>query len=251
MDNVIEIRNVSKSFGKQHILRGVDLDIPEGKITVIMGLSGTGKSVLLKAILGLLVPDEGKITVYGVDFQHSNRRQRGEVLRRMGMCFQNAALFDSMNARENVAFPLREHLNLDEAELNTRVDDALHLVGLDQIGTKNPSELSGGMRKRVGLARALVLKPDIVLFDEPTTGLDPILSDVIIQNIKVTHDSLHYTSIIVTHELRLTFDIGDHVALLLQGKIAFDGTAEEFKNSEDPRVQQFIAGQSHGPIEVQ
>ena len=251
MDNVIEVRNVSKSFGKHHILRGVDLNVPKGKITVLMGLSGTGKSVLLKAILGLLTPDAGTITIYGVDFQHAKRKERGEILRRLGMCFQNAALFDSMNARENVAFPLREHLDLEEPEINSRVDEVLHLVGLDNLGVKNPSELSGGMRKRVGLARALVLKPDIILFDEPTTGLDPILSDVIIQNIKATHESFGYTSIIVTHELRLTFEIGDHVALLLNGKIAFDGTAEEFKNCKDPSVRQFIAGQAIGPIEVQ
>jgi phospholipid/cholesterol/gamma-HCH transport system ATP-binding protein len=251
-NSIIVAKGLSKQFGKHVVLSGVNLEIQRGKITVLMGLSGTGKSVLLKHILGLLQPDSGSLFVDGVDVVHARREERRQVLRKIGMCYQNSALFDSMTARENVAFPLREHMKLEEAALQARVDEVLGMVGLSNIGNKNPSELSGGMRKRVGLARALVINPEIVMFDEPTTGLDPILSDVIGRTIVRTHDKYGYTCLIVSHELKLTFTIADYVALLLKGKIAFYGTPEEFKNSPDEAVQQFIAGRAApGPIEVQ
>jgi phospholipid/cholesterol/gamma-HCH transport system ATP-binding protein len=248
---IIEIRNVSKAFGSNVVLRGVELTIGAGETTVIMGLSGTGKSVLLKHILGLLEPDEGSILICGVDGLRASRKQRREIQRKMAMCFQHAALFDSMSARENVAFPLREHTDLSEDEINRKVDDVLGLVGLANIGDRFPAELSGGMRKRVGIARAIVLEPEIILFDEPTTGLDPILGDKIIETMRRSRETFGYTSVIVTHDLKVTFSIADHVALLLNGRIAFDGTPEEFKNSKDPAVIQFLAGRSdEGPIQV-
>ncbi len=251
-EEVIEVRNLRKSFGKVHVLRGIDLTVRRGEICVLMGLSGTGKSVLLKHILGLLTPDGGDLLIDGVDFLHASRAEREPVFQRMAMCFQNAALFDSMSARENVAFPLRENTKLPPDEIEKRVDHALRIVGLSELGNRSPSEISGGMRKRVGLARALVIDPEIILFDEPTTGLDPILSDAIIQTIRKTHEELKYTTLIVTHELKVTFELADHVALLLDGKIAFDGTSKEFSESKDPAVVQFIAGRSEdGPIRVQ
>jgi phospholipid/cholesterol/gamma-HCH transport system ATP-binding protein len=253
MESVIIARDLQKSFGKRSVLRSVNLEVPRGQITTIMGMSGTGKSVLLKHILGLLQPDAGTLFVNGTDVVHARRSERRAVLRKIGMCYQNAALFDSMTAWENVAFPMREHAHASEAEIATRVQEVLRMVGLSDMGReKFPSELSGGMRKRVGLARAIVLDPEIVLFDEPTTGLDPILSDAIGQTILDTHRDLGYTCLVVSHDLKLTFSISDFIALLVDGAIGFWGTAQEFKASPDPRVQQFIAGRSRGgPIEVQ
>lgn len=248
---VIDIRNLHKAFGTLKVLNGIDLTVRRGSITVLMGLSGTGKSVLLKHILGLLKPDQGELLINGVDFLHASRQERRELLLRMAMCFQHAALFDSMSARENVAFPLREMLKLNETEIHKRVDEALTLVGLSGIENRYPAELSGGMKKRVGIARSLVIEPEILLFDEPTTGLDPILSDVIMQTVRKTKEAVDYTALIVTHDLKVTFGLADHVALLLNGEVAFDGTPEEFRNSSDPSVQQFIAGRSDGPIRVQ
>ncbi len=251
MEAVVEIRDLHKSFKENTVLRGVDLTIGRGEITVIMGLSGSGKSVLLKHLLGLLAPDSGTIVFEGVDFLRARRGQRRELLRRMAMCFQHAALFDSMSARENVAFPMRERGGFTESEIVARVDETLGLVGLGNLGDQFPAELSGGMRKRIGLARAIVLDPDIVLFDEPTTGLDPVLSDVIVRSIRSTREKNPYTCVIVTHDLKVTYDLADHVALLLNGRIAFDGTAEAFRTSKDPAVVQFIQGRStDGPIQV-
>ena len=248
---IIEIRGLKKRFGELVVLDGVDLAVRTGETMVIMGLSGTGKSVLVKHVLGLLKPDEGEVTVDGLNLARAGRLQRTSVLRKIGMSFQNAALFDSMSARENVAFPLREHLELGEDEIQRRVDDALRLVGLPELKGAYPSELSGGMRKRVGLARALILDPEIVMFDEPTTGLDPILGDMIIETIRRTREAVGYTCVVVTHDLKLTFSLADQVALLHRGRIVFDGSAEEFRKSKDPAVVQFIAGRSSGgPIEV-
>jgi phospholipid/cholesterol/gamma-HCH transport system ATP-binding protein len=249
---VVEIKDLQKCFGNNRVLNGVDLTVSKGETVIIMGLSGTGKSVLIKHILGLLQPDAGSIRVKGVDLFQAKGPKRAAILRNMGMSFQNAALFDSMSARENVAFPLREHLDLKEDEVTRRVDEALHLVGLTGLGDRYPSELSGGMRKRVGIARGMILNPEIMLFDEPTTGLDPILSDVITRCIARARTALGFTCIVVTHDLKLTFRLGDHVALLHQGRVIFDDTATAFQESSDPAVQQFIAGRSkHGPIEVQ
>lgn len=249
----IEIRGLKKAFGKHAVLQGVDLTIRRCEITVIMGLSGSGKSVLLKNVIGLIQPDAGEVLIDGTSFYAASRRQRRGLLAKMAMCFQNSALFDSMTAWDNVAFPLREQHRTAEPEIAERVNRALSLVGLADLDPKKyPAELSGGMRKRIGLARALVMEPEIILFDEPTTGLDPILSDKVTDTIRRTHAAVGYTCIIVTHDLKVTFGIGHHVALLLGGRIAFDGTPGAFKASPDPAVQQFIAGNSsEGPIQVQ
>jgi phospholipid/cholesterol/gamma-HCH transport system ATP-binding protein len=239
---MIETRALKKSFGPQVILDGVDLRIETGESAVIIGRSGGGKSVLLKHLIGLLQPDAGEVRVDGESIVGMNERQLLRVRRKFGMVFQGAALFDSMSVAENVAFGLRRHENLTEAELARRVAAALEMVDLPGTQKIKPAELSGGMRKRVGLARAIVYEPQIVLYDEPTTGLDPIVSDSIDQLIIRVRDQLNVTTVVVTHDMRSARRVGDHVFLLHQKKLYAHGTPEEMFASSDAIVRQFIDG---------
>jgi phospholipid/cholesterol/gamma-HCH transport system ATP-binding protein len=239
---MIETRALKKSFGPQPILDGVDLRIETGESVVIIGRSGGGKSVLLKHLIGLLQPDSGSVTVDGEEISRMNERQLLRVREKFGMVFQGAALFDSMTVAENVAFPLERKGKYTAAEIDQCVSAALDMVDLPGTQKKKPAELSGGMRKRVGLARAIVYEPQIVIYDEPTTGLDPIMSDCIDQLIIRVRDQLKVTSVVVTHDMRSARRVGNHVMLLHEKKIYVHGTPEEIFSSQDPIVRQFIDG---------
>jgi phospholipid/cholesterol/gamma-HCH transport system ATP-binding protein len=247
---IIELQEIHKSFGRQHVLRGLSLNIPRGRTTVIIGRSGGGKSVILKHMIGLIRPDQGRVLVDSHDLNVMDDRQLNEVRRRFGMLFQDAALFDSMNVGENVAFPLKEHTSLSKEQVEDTVEEKLHMVGLSDIEHKMPSELSGGMRKRVGLARAIALEPEIILYDEPTTGLDPPLADAINRLIVDTQETLGVTGVVISHDIEGAFQVGHEIAMLFEGKIIAHGTPEDIKTSQDPVVQQFIHGKADGPIEV-
>lgn len=246
---MIKLVDLHKSFDSQMVLDGLSLEIPPGKITAVIGPSGEGKSVLLKHMIGLMQPDRGEVHVDGDNITTMRRFEMNRVWEKFGMLFQNAALFDSMTVFENVAFPLEEKTRLSRAEIRDRVHDALENVGLKGIDRKYPDELSGGMKKRVGLARALLLNPRIVLFDEPTTGLDPIICRAIHQLIRETHEKYGYTAVIVSHEIPEIFDISDSVAMLYRGKIIATDTPGEIQRSEHPVVRQFISGSLEGPIQ--
>ena len=239
---MIETRALKKSFGPQCILDGVDLRIESGESAVIIGRSGGGKSVLLKHLIGLLQPDSGEVLVDGENISHMNERQLLRVREKFGMVFQGAALFDSMTVAENVAFPLQRKGNLTVGEIATRVAKALEMVDLPGTEKKKPAELSGGMRKRVGLARAIIYEPQIILYDEPTTGLDPIVSDSIDKLIIRVRDHLNVTSVVVTHDMRSARRVGNHVMLLHEKKMYAHGTPEEIFASKDLIVRQFIDG---------
>ncbi len=245
---MIEIVNLSKSFGAKQVLRNVNLKIESGETMVIIGTSGCGKSVLLKHIMRLLMPDEGKVMIDGVDIFSIGPDQLNQFRMQIGMLFQSSALFDSMSVRENVGFSLYEHYKLPNSEIEKRVRERLWLVGLGAIENLMPSELSGGMRKRVGLARAICTDPKIVLYDEPTTGLDPITSDTINELIIRMQKKLGITSIAVTHDMNSAYKVGNRIAMLYQGSIVAVGTPDEIKRSENPVVHQFITGSSKGPI---
>jgi phospholipid/cholesterol/gamma-HCH transport system ATP-binding protein len=247
---MIKLIDVHKSFGKQQVLKGVHLDIEDGKTTVIIGKSGGGKSVLLKHIIGLLQPDSGEVLIDGVDITKLNDKGLNDIRKKFGMLFQEAALFDSMTVGENVAFPLREHTKLKEGEIGEIVSDRLKAVGLAGIEQKLPSELSGGMRKRVGLARAIALHPQIVLFDEPTTGLDPVMTEAINQLIMETQNKLHLTCVVISHDLGSIFKISDKIAMLYEGEIIAYGTPDEIKSSPNPVIVQFLSGSTVGPIKI-
>ncbi len=247
---MISLRNVHKSFGSQKVLDDLSLDIPAGEITAIIGPSGEGKSVLLKHLIGLLEPDSGQVEVEGESLIGLRRSQLNSIREKFGMLFQNVALFDSMSCFENVAFPLQEKTNLSKDEIRRRVLTALEDVGLKNIENKYPDELSGGMKKRVGLARAVVLNPKIILFDEPTTGLDPIIKRAIHQLIKDTHAKFGFTAVIVSHEIPEIFDVAHNVAMLYKGKILQFGSSDEIINSAHPAVRQFISGSLDGPIRM-
>jgi len=247
---MIQLTDLHKSFGSQHVLNGLDLTIPDGQITAIIGPSGEGKSVLLRHIIGLVQPDSGQIQVDGESIIGIRRSEMNRIREKFGMLFQNAALFDSMNVFENVAFPLQEKTSLSKDEIRTRVLSALEDVGLKNVEHKFTDELSGGMKKRVGLARALLLNPAIILFDEPTTGLDPIIKRAIHQLIRETHEKFGFTAVIVSHEIPDIFDIAQNVAMLYRGKILQYGTADQIRNSTDPVVKQFISGSLDGPIQM-
>jgi phospholipid/cholesterol/gamma-HCH transport system ATP-binding protein len=246
---MINLVNLVKAFGHQTVLNGLNLEIPAGKITAIIGPSGEGKSVLLKHMIGLMRPDSGKVLVEDEDITTLGRSELNRVREKFGMLFQNAALFDSMSVYENVAFPLQEKTRLSREEIHVKVLEALENVGLRGTGGKFPDELSGGMKKRVGLARALLLNPRIILFDEPTTGLDPIICRAIHQLIKDTHAKYGFTAVIVSHEIPEIFDIADHVAMLYRGEVLEMGTADQIRNSVHPVVSQFINGSLEGPIQ--
>jgi len=239
---MIEVRDLQKSFGAQKILDGVSFQIESGESVAIIGRSGGGKSVLLKHIIGLLQPDEGDVLIEGENIVRMNERQLLRVRAKFGMVFQGAALFDSMTVAENVAFPLERKGNFTPAEIAKRVAAALEMVDLPGTERKKPAELSGGMRKRVGLARAIVYEPQIVLYDEPTTGLDPIVSDSIDKLIMRVRDQLKVTTIVVTHDMRSARRVGNHVLMLHEKQIYANCTPEKLFASTDPIVRQFIDG---------
>jgi len=242
---VIRIQGLRKSFGRQPVLRGVDLDVATGEVMIVIGRSGGGKSVLLKHLLGLLRPDAGAVVVDGTDITKLRGAALEAVRRRYGVVFQGGALFDSMSVFDNVAFPLREKTTLGAADVAQRVGEKLVQVGLVDMGHKNPAEISGGMRKRVAIARALVTEPEIVFFDEPTTGLDPILVNTIHGLIQDLHRKFRFTAVMVSHEIPEIFEIADRVAMLHEGVIVETGDARSIQSSTNPIVQQFI----HGAVE--
>ena len=253
---MIEVRDLKKSFGAQPILDGVSFQIEHGESVVIIGRSGGGKSVLLKHIVGLLKPDSGEVLIDGENIEPLNERQLLRVRGKFGMVFQGAALFDSMTVAENVSFALRRQKNLTEGEIAKRVAFAIEVVDLPGTENKNPAELSGGMRKRVGLARAIIYQPQIVIYDEPTTGLDPIVSDSIDKLIIRVRDHLKVTSVVVTHDMRSARRVGNHVLMLHDKKIYANCTPESLFTSQDPIVRQFIDGvadaqEMHNPQEVE
>ena len=237
---MIKLVNVQKSFGPQHVLRGATLEIPKGKLTTIIGRSGEGKSVLLKHMIGLLQPDRGEVWVDGMEISRLRGKALNDVRKQFSMLFQGAALFDSLTVFDNVAFPLREKLRLPEREVGERVEDKLERVGLAGMEHKFPAELSGGMKKRAGLARALVMEPEIILFDEPTTGLDPLMSNTIHRLILEMHRTFGFTAVMVSHEIPEIFSISDWVAMLEQGRIAAMAPSADFERIADPAVREFI-----------
>ncbi|HSE06472.1 MAG TPA: ABC transporter ATP-binding protein [Methylomirabilota bacterium] len=239
---MIRVHGLHKRFGAQAVLRGVDLDIASGEIMVIIGRSGGGKSVLLKHLIGLLRPDAGGVMVDGTEITRLRGGELDRVRQRYGVVFQGGALFDSMSVADNVAFPLREKTRRTAAEIRGRVEEKLEQVGLTGMGQKNPAEISGGMRKRVAIARALVTEPEIVFFDEPTTGLDPILVNTIHHLILELHRKFRFTAVMVSHEIPEIFEIADRVAMLHDGAIVEVGAPDSVRASANPIVQQFIRG---------
>jgi len=237
---MIKIQNLKKSFGNHQVLKGVDLEIPANKIVFIMGQSGAGKSVLLKHIIGLMKPDEGEIWFEGKNIVNLSEKELQKIRRKIGYLFQEGALFDSITVAENVAFPLKEHFKLSQKEIEKKVDELLKAVNLLEAKYKYPSELSGGMKKRAALARTLALNPKIILFDEPTTGLDPILQYTILNLIKELKEKFNLTCVIVSHDLHLALNFGDFLAFLYQGKIVETGTPKEILHSSHPFVKNFI-----------
>jgi phospholipid/cholesterol/gamma-HCH transport system ATP-binding protein len=237
---MIRIDNLYRSFDGLSVLEGVSLDIRKGELLALIGQSGLGKSVLLKHIAGLLRPDQGRVFIDGQDVVQLKGRALSGLRGRLGFLFQGGALFDSMNVFDNVAFPLREKTRLSEKEIKSRVDEELASVGLSGAEYKFPSQLSGGMQKRAALARELICEPEIMLFDEPTTGLDPIIGNAILKLIDDLHARLSFTGIIVTHEIHRVFEIVDRVALLDEGNIRLQGTPEDILSSEDELVKKFV-----------
>lgn len=237
----MQVEGLHKSFGTNKVLTGIDLAFPTGTTTVILGGSGSGKSVLMKHLIGLLQPDEGRVLVEGEDIAQLRGKALTELRAKFGMVFQWAALFDSMSVLENVAFPLREHRkDLGEDEIRAQVAEKLALFGLEGVEEKFPADLSGGMRKRVGLARAIIMNPRIVLYDEPTTGLDPITTDYVDESIKRAKEKLKVTSVVISHDIASSFNIADYIAFLYKGHIVAYGPPEDVKNSEHEFVKQFL-----------
>ena len=247
---MIILDKLSKSFNGIKVLDDLNIKFEDKKITVVIGRSGGGKSVMLKHIIGLMQPDSGRVLINGLDINLLKKKELNEVRKKFGMVFQDGALLDSLNVFENVAFPLRRHLKISENEIKGKVFSVLEDVGLEGHDKKMPSEISGGMRKRVGVARALILNPEIMLFDEPTTGLDPIMSDVINNLIISMHDKFNFTGIIISHDIAGAYKTGDIIAMLYEGKIIEYGQAEDFKNSVNPIVKQFVSGSMEGPISI-
>lgn len=238
---MLKLVGVTKTLGGQPVLQGIDLVIPEGKLTTIIGRSGEGKSVLLKHMIGLFQPDSGEVWVDGVEISRLRGQALNEVRKRFAMLFQGAALFDSLTVFENVAFPLREKLRMKGVEVTRRVEEKLEQVGLASMGHKFPAELSGGMRKRAGLARALVMQPEIILFDEPTTGLDPLMAKSIHDLITGMQRKFRFTAVMVSHQIPEIFGISDYVAMLKQGKIAAMAESLAFQQITDPEIREFIS----------
>ncbi|MCX5709786.1 MAG: ABC transporter ATP-binding protein [Candidatus Omnitrophica bacterium] len=245
---MIEIKDVYKNFGEHRVLDGLSLNIATGTTCVIIGRSGCGKSVLLKHIVGILKPDKGDVFVEGKDMVRLAEKELNALRLKIALVFQGGALFDSMTVGENVGFGLIEHSDVGRKELLERIEESLCLVGLCGIANLMPSELSGGMKKRVALARAICVKPEIILYDEPTTGVDPITADSINELIRNLHDKLKVTSVVVTHDMKSAYKVADRIAMMYQGKIIAEGTSSEIENSQHPVVHQFVNGLAQGPI---
>ena len=237
---MISVRNITKSFGGKNVLDELNLEIPKGETVVVMGQSGSGKSVLLKIITGLIAADSGEIWFDGTEISHLGTKKMNVIRRKIGMLFQSAAVCDSMTVTENIAFMLDQHTNLSKREINEIVDEKLSLVDLDGVQKLRPAELSGGMRKRVGLARALAFNPEVILYDEPTTGLDPITCNEINQLINDLHEKLKVTSVVVTHDMHSAFSVATRMAMIHEGKQIAYGSPEEIINIDNPILQQFI-----------
>jgi phospholipid/cholesterol/gamma-HCH transport system ATP-binding protein len=245
---MIQVIDVHRAFGKQQVLRGINLRVEDGEILAIIGRSGSGKTVMLRLLIGLVRPNRGQVLIEDTDITKLSGRQLDRVRKRFGMLFQGGALFDSMTVFDNVAFPLHEKTSLSEPEVAAQVQKMLESVGLGDMGYKFPAELSGGMKKRTALARALITNPSIILFDEPTTGLDPILVHAIHQLIQDTHRTFGYTAVLVSHEIPEVFDIATRVAVIHDGRIIAEGAPETILKSTDPFIQQFISGSLEGPV---
>ncbi len=246
--DAIEFVDVHKSFGRNHVLRGLNMALPEGQISMILGPSGTGKSVCIKHIVGLLYPDEGDVIVHGQSIPSQSDAALFELRKKFGVLFQDGALFGSLNLYDNVAFPLRQHTEKGDEEIAEIVNRRLREVGLSDAGTKMPNELSGGMRKRAGFARSLVLEPDIVLFDEPDSGLDPVRTALLCELIKEVHAENGGCYVVITHDIMSARRVAEHISVLWKGRIVESGPAEELFASENPFVRQFLAGASAGPL---
>lgn len=247
---MIRVIDLYKSFNSKKVLQGVDLEVKKGESMVVIGGSGSGKSVLIKHIIGILTPDSGKVVIDDVDITSLKEGELNEIRKKFGMLFQGAALFDSLSVWENVGFGLRQHRGMKDNEIRAIASEKLGMVGLAGIENLMPSDLSGGMRKRVGLARAIAMDPEILLYDEPTTGIDPIMADVINDLIIEMREKLKVTSIAITHDMVSAYKIADRIAMLYMGKIVSVGTPEEIKNSDNAIVRQFITGSAIGPITV-
>jgi phospholipid/cholesterol/gamma-HCH transport system ATP-binding protein len=247
---MIEIADLHKAFGDNRVLRGADLEIKRGESMVVIGGSGSGKSVLLKHIIRILRPDRGEVYVEGIDISRLNEKALYVLRKKFGMLFQMAALFDSLQVWENVGFALLKERKHSEQEIKEIVSEKLRLVGLSGVEGLMPAELSGGMKKRVGLARAIAYDPEVILYDEPTTGLDPIMADAINDLILEMREKLSVTSVTITHDMQSAYKIADRIAMLYEGKIIEIGTPEQIKNTDNPIVRQFITGSAHGPIRV-
>ena len=245
---MIEITNLHKSFGSQQVLRGVNLTVRKGESMTVIGGSGSGKSVLMKHIIGLLFPDKGTVKVEGNVLNSLDEAGLNEVRKKFGMLFQGAALFDSLNVWENVGFGLKQHTKKSDKEIRAIATEKLALVGLKNVEDKMPVDLSGGMKKRVGLARAIAMDPEIILYDEPTTGLDPITADAINDLIVGLKKKLGVTSVAITHDMQSAYKISDRIAMLYKGEIQETGTPDEIRNTTNPIVKQFITGSAVGPI---
>ena len=249
MKEKIVIHDLHKSFGPKVVLDGLDLTVYESEILCIIGISGVGKSVILKNLIGIMQPDSGEIFVDGVEFTRADSETRQEILSKYGILFQGAALFDSLNIYDNVAFGLRRK-KVSEDQIQTIVPEMLENVGLRGVEEKRVSELSGGMQKRAGLARSIALRPEIMLYDEPTTGVDPITGGAVDRLIKKMRDTFGITSVVVTHDMRSAYRLADRIAMLYAGKIIYAGPPDSFINTEDLYVKQFIEGRAQGPIQV-
>jgi len=241
---LVEFRNVKKAFGPKEVYVDLNLDIHRGESLTIIGGSGSGKSVMLKLLIGLLKCDEGTIVFDGEDITDKTENELVKIRQRIGMLFQGAALFDSLSVRENLAYGLREHYKLSETEISERVDESLQYVGLQGIEAMSPADLSGGMKKRVGLARAITVKPELLLYDEPTTGLDPINTTRINRLILHLKKKLKVTSVVVTHDLKSAYMVSDRIAMIAEGRVVFTGTPEEIQQSTDPQVRDFVRGEA-------
>jgi phospholipid/cholesterol/gamma-HCH transport system ATP-binding protein len=248
---MIELHDIYKSFDDNEVLRGVSLKVEKGESLVVIGGSGSGKSVLLKHIIGLLRPDSGSVFVKSAELSRLSEDELNEVRKKFGMLFQSAALFDSMKVWENVGFGLAQHTNMREADIKEVAVNKLKMVGLVGIEDEMPSQLSGGMRKRVGLARAIAMEPEILLYDEPTTGLDPIMADAINDLIIKMRERLHVTSVAITHDIKSAYKIADTIAMLYNGIIIETGPPTEIQNNANPVVRQFIEGRAEGPIVIE
>lgn len=246
----IVFKNIHKAFGSKVVLRGVDLIVEPGNVFFVIGQSGAGKSVLVKQLIGLIEPDQGQIFLDDIEVTNLKEKEFFPIRKRCAMVFQNSTLFDSMTLLENVILPIRKHLDLKPNAAKTLANEKLKLVGMEQYGDRYAADFGDGMRKKVAIARALTLDPEYVIFDEPTTGIDPISAAMVDKLIRHLADHHKVTSIVISHDLRSIFGIADRIAMLYQGKLIMDGTREDFKNSTNPIVQQFITGNPVGPMEI-